>query len=449
MEPVAIARDAAAHPHSVQFYEDGPSLIEVVAEFVGAGLRGGAPAVVIATEAHRNTLTARLRADGIDVTRATALGDLVLLDAERTLSRFMVGSLPDRGRFLALAESLLMRCARQSKRTRCYGEMVNVLCAAGNPAGAHALEELWNELSGLHAFNLLCGYAMAHFQSSGDAAAFERVCGAHGHVVPTERWTRLPSADARQREVSALQQRAQALLSETAERERLERELLGAGEVRDTFMCLAGHELKTPLTALALQMRELLMRASDPSLRQRLERAQRQTSRLLRLADELLDVSRLHAGRLKLEPQPCDLAALTLAVVDRTAEAAGRAGCPLRVDAPTPVPGHWDPWRLEQVVSNLLANALKYGAGKPVELRVTVVEQRARLTVTDEGVGIPLEDQARIFERFERSGGARHFGGLGLGLWVARQVVDAHQGTLSVRSAPGAGATFTLELPFA
>ena len=117
------------------------------------------------------------------------------------------------------------------------------------------------------------------------------------------------------------------------------------------------------------------------------------------------------------------------------------------MDAPGTLVGRWDTQRLEQVVINLLTNALKYGAGKPVHLRLAAEGERARLSVRDEGIGIAAEDQGRIFERFERAVSDRHFGGLGLGLYICRQIVDALGGTIAVRSTPGEGSTFEVVLP--
>jgi len=136
-------------------------------------------------------------------------------------------------------------------------------------------------------------------------------------------------------------------------------------------------------------------------------------------------------------------------VVVRNAEPSAQAGSPLRLDAPGPVLGTWDPGRLEQIAEALLANALKYGRGRPIDVRVESDGTTARLVVRDGGIGIAPEDQARIFERFERAAPARNYGGLGLGLWIVRQVVGAHGGRIRVDSKPGEGSPFTVELPIA
>jgi signal transduction histidine kinase len=289
------------------------------------------------------------------------------------------------------------------------------------------------------------------FRNETDAQAFQHVCSAHTHVVPAESYSQAGSPEAQLREISALQQRAKALENAVELRKQVEQELVEALRLRDDFLSVAGHELKTPLTALQLQIHSLRNRAREEGLthfEERLDRARRQTDRLSTLTDELLDVSRVSAGRLTLEREECDLSAIVLDVADRQAETLARARCKLRVLAEEPTLGSWDRNRVEQVVSNLLSNACKYGAGEPVELLVKKVEDRVRLTVRDHGIGVSHEDHSRIFDRFERAASSsKHYGGLGLGLWICRQVVEAHGGTIRVESGSGTGATFTVELP--
>jgi signal transduction histidine kinase len=240
------------------------------------------------------------------------------------------------------------------------------------------------------------------------------------------------------------------------ERAHLVHELRGAVRLRDDFLSVASHELKTPLTPLQLRLQMLRREAQDPSLpadrlRERVGRAvdgaEAQVHKLATLVNDLLDVARIGAGKLRLERTRVDLAVLVREVAARLAPQLHKAGCPLALDVPDSLVGLWDEQRLEQVVVNLLTNALKYGAGKPVHLRLAAEEGRARLTVRDEGIGIAPEDQARIFERFERAVSDRHFGGLGLGLYICRQILEALGGTIGVRSAPEQGATFEVTLP--
>ncbi|MBX3470007.1 MAG: response regulator [Planctomycetes bacterium] len=226
-----------------------------------------------------------------------------------------------------------------------------------------------------------------------------------------------------------------------------------AVEVRDEFVSVAGHELRTPLAALQLQVqvlgRRIAAQADGADVAARAARLEQLVQRLARLVEQLLDVNRLADQRLHLEPEEVDLAALARDVAGRMEEEAARAGARLVVDAPAPVIGRWDPLRLEQVLANLLSNAVKYGAGRPVTVTVAERDGQAALTVRDEGLGISADDQRRIFERFERAVPVKQYGGLGLGLWITREIVRAHGGDVHVDSSPGAGATFTVALPTA
>jgi signal transduction histidine kinase len=178
-----------------------------------------------------------------------------------------------------------------------------------------------------------------------------------------------------------------------------------------------------------------------------LESSLRQVKRLAELVNDLLDVTHLSAGQLRLQGAPVDLAALVREVVARFQSQAQRAGSPLLLAVDGPVVGQWDSLRLEQVVSHLLSNAIKYGAGRSVSIRVQAVGTRARLVVRDEGIGIEPHALPLIFRKFERAVSERHYGGLGLGLYVTHQLLQAMGGTISVESTPGQGATFTVELP--
>jgi signal transduction histidine kinase len=229
-----------------------------------------------------------------------------------------------------------------------------------------------------------------------------------------------------------------------------EAHLRQAIRARDDFLSVASHELKTPLTAFRLQL-ELIERNLSPEARthvgNRILSAGKQVSRLSALVESLLDVSQLSSGRLVLKRDVGDLAALVADSATRLRDEAEAMGSPLTLHLEAPLTGRFDRLRMDQVVTNLLQNALKYGAGTPVEVRVERQQDHASISVKDGGMGIAPADQERIFGRFERAVSARKYGGLGLGLWIARQVVEAHGGTISVVSEPGRGATFTVTLP--
>ncbi len=232
------------------------------------------------------------------------------------------------------------------------------------------------------------------------------------------------------------------------EHSRLFRDAQEAIRARDDFLSVASHELNTPLTALQLQM-DLLQQQTrnEGKLLNRVELARRQVMRLTKLIRNLLDVSRISSGKLVLEFENVDLCEVVCDAVERTEETRRRAGSPLQVSAVGPVVGRWDRMRVEQVVLNLLTNAIKYGEGKPIEVSVENAGEFARLKVRDWGMGIPPEEQSLIFERFTRAHSAQRYGGFGLGLWIVHQVVAALGGNVEVESHPGEGSTFTVELP--
>ena len=240
------------------------------------------------------------------------------------------------------------------------------------------------------------------------------------------------------------------------ENARLYREAQAAVRLRDEFLSVASHELKTPLTPLQLRLQSLKRDAQGmrpghvPRTRvvKGLETAEAQVRKLAALVNALLDVSRLTQGRLTLQPEDgVDVAALVAECAAALAQEAERAGCALQVHAPAPVVGSFDRLRLEQVVHNLLSNALKYGAGQPVRVAVERAGASVRLEVRDGGIGIAAEALPRLFGKFERAVSERHYGGMGLGLYITRQIVEAMGGRVRVESAPGRGALFEVVLP--
>jgi PAS domain S-box-containing protein len=232
-----------------------------------------------------------------------------------------------------------------------------------------------------------------------------------------------------------------------------------AVRVRDEFLSIASHELKTPLTPLKLQLQNLV-RTLNPKggsaqslvippeqLIQLVHSSDRQITRLTRLIEDLLDVSRITAGHLNLHLEEVDLSQLVSETVERYAEQFGEADCAVEIDAPKPVLGLFDRLRIEQVIVNLMTNALKYAPGKPVRFSVHKLDGRAQLSVRDQGAGIPEEQLERLFNRFERGATSAGLGGLGLGLYISRQIIQTHGGTIHIESRPGAGATFVIDLP--
>ncbi|MFY0576368.1 sensor histidine kinase [Cystobacter fuscus] len=219
--------------------------------------------------------------------------------------------------------------------------------------------------------------------------------------------------------------------------------------LRDEFLSIAAHELKTPVTALQLQIQGMRrdMVSLEPNHEARLERALRSTGRLSHLIETLLDVSRISTGRLTLHPERIDLVATVKDLAERLRDAAASAGCELLVREAQPIEGTWDRLRIEQVITNLLSNSFKYAAGHPIELSMAREGGEVILVITDKGPGLPEKDMPRLFGRFERAAPMSHYGGLGLGLYVSREIVEAHGGIISADNLPDGGARFTIRMP--
>ncbi|WP_375773929.1 ATP-binding protein [Archangium gephyra] len=235
---------------------------------------------------------------------------------------------------------------------------------------------------------------------------------------------------------------------------RLYRHAEQAIRLREVFLSVAAHELRTPLLPLQLRLQSLLRRGRsgapvEPSrLLAEVAAAERQTRQLGQLVDQLLDVSDLSAGHpLELRRQQVDLGALVVRVLEAMRPQVEASGSEVRRELLPAAEGWWDARRLEQVLASLLHNALKFGQGRPIDVRVTQREGTVVLVVRDNGIGMPEEERLRLFERFGRGVPVRHYGGLGLGLYLVRRLVEAHGGTISVESRPGEGSTFTVVLP--
>jgi PAS domain S-box-containing protein len=242
-------------------------------------------------------------------------------------------------------------------------------------------------------------------------------------------------------------------LTDVSDLKRTQRELEVAVRVREEFLMIASHELRTPLTSLLLQLgalRAMVEREVDPTVDSRcgkgVRAAYRQAQRLAKLTDTLLDVSRL-SGHIRLELEEFDLTGAAREIVERWSEEADIVGCELRFHENGPSVGLWDSLRIEQALVNLLSNATKYGPGKPIDITIETTPDSLCLTVEDRGMGIGAEDAERIFQLFERAVSSKHYGGLGLGLFITRQIVEACGGTIEVASQVGQGSVFRMWLP--
>jgi signal transduction histidine kinase len=232
-------------------------------------------------------------------------------------------------------------------------------------------------------------------------------------------------------------------------------ELERAVRMRDDFMSIVSHEVRTPLNGLILetQLRKLHLAKDNMAaftlekLRAMVDRDERQIQSLIRLIEDMLDVSRIRTGKLSIRTSPFDLVELVGNLLESFSAQIAAAGSTLSFTADDPVVGVWDEFRIEQVVANLLTNALRYGARKPIHVRVYSDDGQARVEVRDEGIGVSPENQKRIFQQFERVSANHAVHGLGLGLFISDQIVAAHGGTISVESEEGQGSLFRVCLP--
>lgn len=258
-----------------------------------------------------------------------------------------------------------------------------------------------------------------------------------------------------QRQLAALETARQEQETLLGELRSTQRELQRAVRMRDDFMSIVSHELRTPLNGLILetQLRQLQLRKGNVDafsldrLKPMFERDEKQIMRLVRLIEDMLDISRIRTGKLSIRPVRFDLAQMVRTQVENFAAQFNAAGSPLQLEVSGPVEGVWDEFRIEQVLANFMTNALRYGAGSPVQIAVWADEQGAHFSVRDHGMGISAEDRERIFMQFERAAGSEQVSGLGLGLYIAEEIVRAHGGRIELWSEVGEGARFSVCLP--
>ena len=256
-------------------------------------------------------------------------------------------------------------------------------------------------------------------------------------------------------QVEALEQSRQEQEALLKQLQATQNELEHAVRMRDDFMSIVSHEVRTPLNGLILetQLRKLHLAKENAAaftmekLHGMVERDERQIQSLIRLIEDMLDVSRIRTGKLSIRPGPFDLSELVSNLIEGFAAQLAAAQSTLTLYADEPVIGVWDEFRIEQVVANLLTNAMRYGARKPIEVKVYSQDGRAHVDVRDQGIGISAENQKRIFQQFERVSSNHAIAGLGLGLFISEQIVAAHGGQITVQSTEGEGSLFRVSLP--
>ena len=245
----------------------------------------------------------------------------------------------------------------------------------------------------------------------------------------------------------------------------INKKLEEAIQIRDDFLSIASHELRTPLTPLKMRLELIQRLAHQPSTQSQsptqsptkdesqskiltnVEICLSSLERICHLIDELLTVSKIRIGQLSLNREEVELCALVKRVVEYYQPDLERKKCPVELHLDPPILGHWDPWRLEEVVVNLLTNAIKFNGGHVIEIRINQQGKDAKLSIRDHGIGIAPKDQLRIFQRFERAVSFTQFGGFGLGLYITRQIIEANGGTIQLESELCKGSLFTVLIP--
>ncbi|MDT4952091.1 MAG: hypothetical protein QOJ02_229 [Acidobacteriota bacterium] len=467
--PLTDWSEMSESEHFVQFYETDGFLLNSLSGFVGTGLRAGEAVIVVATKEHRMGLEELLQESGLDIFRARATGQYISLDADETLSKFMVDGQPDAELCFQVIGSIIERAAEGRPRVRIFGEMVALLWAEGNCDAAIRLEELWNNLGKTHPFSLFCAYTLNGFNGEDFAERLGHVCAGHSRVIPAESYTALDSTDERLRAITVLQQKARSLQAEINERKEVEEQLRAslireqmarveaenANRLKDEFLDTVSHELRTPLNAI-LGWAHMIRSTSldEATVARAIETIERNAKAQAQLVEDILDVSRVVTGKLRLNIEPVDVASVINSAIDSVLLAADSKDIQLEVTLdPSARYVSGDSGRLQQVAWNLLSNAIKFTpTGGRVSVRLERAGTSAQIKVSDTGQGISSQFIPFIFDRFRQADGSstRRHGGLGLGLAIVRHLVELHGGTVSAES-PGAGlgATFTVKLPLA
>jgi len=445
--------------HLVQYYEKEGFLYDRVTDFMSDGLRGSDAAVLIATRAHRSGVESRLARRGVDLAYLTAGGRYHALDAQDTLSRFMVDGTPDPHRFAETVGPVIRTARTGDRRVLAFGEMVALLWAEGSREAAIRLEQLWNDLAREETFALMCAYPISRFDDPGYAKPFADINAAHTWVTPAESYS-IAKADERNRVIATLQQKAAALEAESKQRAVLESalrhkidELAEVDRRKDEFLAMLGHELRNPLAPVTTALQIMRIHESEPSrVARSREIVERQIDHMTRLIDDLLDISRITRGKIELREQSLLLSSVIERAVESARPLIDERGHRIALDLPTePVTFLADPARLAQVFTNLLNNAAKYtDVGGRIWLRARVEGKELVVGVKDDGPGLTSELRNHAFDLFMQGPQtrARAGGGLGIGLTLVRRLVELHGGTVEALSeGPGKGAEFVVRLP--
>jgi signal transduction histidine kinase len=436
----------AAEPHwahTVQFYGEDSSLVDELSRFIGAALVTGEAAVVIATKVHRDGAAQRLQSRGFDTRKAIEQGRYITLDAAETLARFMRNGSPDVARFSEVVGGVLGQAsaAGENARIAAFGEMVALLWEAGNSEGAIRLEQLWNDLARTYPLSLRCAYPMTRFGREDHGDLFLKICAEHSHVIPVESYTALLSEDERYRSVTHLQQKAQALETEMAERRQVEETLRRTKadlESQVEQRTAALRQLSSRLLSLQDSERRRIARELHDSLGQylvglklnaHLLRKSPEREELWSEADRLMEqcISEVRTLSYLLHPPTMDAAGFTSAARWYVEGYGQRSGLNVTLDAP---PDHGRlPDAIElalfRVLQEALTNVHRHSGASSADVVVSQDAEQVILQVRDNGRGIPEE----MLNHFHKTGA-----GTGVGIAGIRERVRELGGKMTLES---------------
>ncbi len=448
--------------HVVQFYQDDDFLVDAIGRHIGPALDTGRGAVIIATPSHRDALHRRLTSRGKDIVAARSSGRYVALDAAETLAQFMIDGWPDEERFTRVVGDRIATLSAQHGHVHAFGEMVALLHAGGKADAAIALEKLWNALASRQAFSLHCAYPLRAFSHHSQTEQLLKVCAEHSGVIPAEGFAEPMTPDAHDRTIVELQQKTLALSTEIdghrsttkVLQEKLE-ELTLADRRKNEFLAMLGHELRNPLSPILSALQILQLPGADAAaIRMARETIAHQTRHLARIVDDLLDVTRISNGKIELRNELVDLASVIGRAIDVTRSLIESKHHQVSLALPLGnVLVCGDATRLEQVFVNVLTNAAKYMAAHGrIAIRAELRGADVDVAVEDNGVGLSPEIRPRLFDLFTQDERSldRSLGGLGIGLWMVRKLVELHRGSVDAHSdGPGMGSQFVVTLPVA
>ncbi|MFN2557882.1 MAG: ATP-binding protein [Nitriliruptorales bacterium] len=444
----------------MEFYESDEFLVASGVQFLAPALAGGDAAIIVATSEHRQKFEAALVGEGLDITTARRRGQLIDLDAGRTLAGFMEEGVPDPERFRALLSGLMDEAIEGGRRLRIYGEMVALLWEEGNIPAAIALEDLWNELAENRDFTLMCAYPMRVFTREESGAPFRTVCQQHTDVIPGESYSKLTDPHDRLRAVALLQQEASAGIHESRALRRKQNELEVAldrlrelDRLRNEFVAMVVHDIRTPATLISEFLRLVRDGRSefgDAEIEEYLTKASNNAAQIERLVADILTMARIDSGEFSYDLRAIDLGSLVERVVNGMRSATGRS---IELSRGSPLPAVLaDEVRQVQILNNLLTNALKFSP-QTSTVHVSVVDRGDHLVISvrDEGVGINPDDLPQLFRPFSRLAerGNGTVEGIGMGLHIAKALAEGQGGTISVDTVKGEGSTFSYTVPAA